>query len=104
MWHMEVPRLEIELELQLLTCAIATATRDLTCVCELHHSSLQCLIPDPLGEARDQTHIIVDTSQIRFCCATMGTPMSSLCILEIKPFLDIDLQIFFPIQYVAFLF
>ena len=25
------------------------------------------------SEARDQSHIIMDTSRIRFCCATTGT-------------------------------
>ena len=38
-WHMEVPRLRVESELQLL--AYATATPDPSCVCDLHHSSWQ---------------------------------------------------------------
>ena len=29
--------------------------------------------PDPLSEARDRTYILMDTSQIRFGCTTMGT-------------------------------
>ena len=37
--HMEVPRLGVKLELQLPTCATATATSDPSCVCDLHHSS-----------------------------------------------------------------
>ena len=41
---------------------------------DLHHSSWQCQIPDPLSEARDQTRILVDSSRICFCCATRGTP------------------------------
>ena len=40
----------------------------------LHHSSQQHWIPSPLSEARDQTHTLMDTSWIRFCCATTGTP------------------------------
>ena len=40
----------------------------------LHHSSQQRWIPDPLNEARDQTRILKDTSQIRFCCTTAGAP------------------------------
>ena len=32
----------------------------------LHHSSQPCQIPDPLSEARDQTHILMDASQIRY--------------------------------------
>ena len=42
-------------------------------VCDLHHSSRQRWIPDPLSEARDQTRVLVVTSQIRVRCATTGT-------------------------------
>ena len=38
-WHMEVPRLGVKSELQLL--AYATATLDLSLVCNLHRSSRQ---------------------------------------------------------------
>ena len=31
-------------------------------------------IPDPLSEARDQTHILMDSSRIHFLCAMQGTP------------------------------
>ena len=41
---------------------------------QLHHSSQQYQILNPLSEARDGTCILMDASQIRFCCATMGTP------------------------------
>ena len=71
---MEAPRLEVELELQLLVYTTATATWDLSHVCDLHHSSQQHQIPDPLSEARDQTHSLMDTNQIHFHCVTMGTP------------------------------
>ena len=37
--YMEVPRLGVSLELQLLDYATATATCDPSCVCNLHHSS-----------------------------------------------------------------
>ena len=37
--HMEVPRLGVELELQLLACSTATATQNLSCICDRHHSS-----------------------------------------------------------------
>ena len=40
----------------------------------LHHSSWQRWIPNPPSKARDQTHILMDTSQIRFCSATLETP------------------------------
>ena len=51
--HMEVPRLGVELELQLLAYTTAKATRDLRRICNLHHSSPQCQILNPLSEARD---------------------------------------------------
>ena len=46
-WHTEVPRLGFKLELQLLACTTATATRDPSCICNLHDSSWQCWIPPP---------------------------------------------------------
>ena len=73
---MEVPRLGIASELQLLAYTTATATWDLSHVCNLHHSSQKHQIPDPLSEARDQTHNLMDTSRIHFCCATAGTPFA----------------------------
>ena len=72
-YHMEVPRLGVESELQLLAYATATSTWDPSRVSNLHHSSLRHQIPNPQIKVSDQTHILMDTSQIRFCCATMGT-------------------------------
>ena len=40
----------------------------------LHHSSQQCRILNPLSGARDQTHILRDSSQVHFHEATTGTP------------------------------
>ena len=51
--HIEVPRLGVESELQLPAYATATATQDPSCVCDLHHSSQQHWILNPLREARD---------------------------------------------------
>ena len=51
--HMEVPRLGVESELQLLAYATATAMPDLSCVCDLYHSSRQCQNLNPLRKARD---------------------------------------------------
>ena len=51
--HMEVPRLGVESELQLPAYSRATATWDLSHVCDLHHSSRQCQILNLLNEARD---------------------------------------------------
>ena len=49
---------------------------DPSCVCDLHHSSQQCRILNPLSEARDWTCVFMDASQIRFYWATKGTPKS----------------------------
>ena len=64
---MEVPRLGGESKLQLLTYATATAMQDLSQVCDLHHSSGQHQILNPLSEATDQTCILVDISQNHYC-------------------------------------
>ena len=71
---MEVPRLEVESELQLLTFAIATETPDPSHVCDLHHSSWQHWNLNPLIEVRDQTSNLDVISWIRFHCTIMGTP------------------------------
>ena len=64
LWHMEVCRLGIQSELQPLVYARATATRDLSHVCHLYHSSQQHQILNPLSEARDQTLVLMDPSQV----------------------------------------
>ena len=71
---MEVPRLGGKSELQLEAYTTATATRDPSCICNLHHSSWQCQILNPLMEARDRTRNLMVPSRIPFCCATVGTP------------------------------
>ena len=60
---MEDPSLEVELELHLPTYTIVTATRDPSHICNTTaHSKARS--SNPLGEARDGTPILVDTSQI----------------------------------------
>ena len=73
---MEAPRLEVESELQRPADARATATWDPRRVRDLHHSSQQRRILNPPGEARNQTCILMNASQIRFHWATTGTPVS----------------------------
>ena len=73
-WHMEVPGLGAKLELQLPAYAKATAMPNPSHVCDLHHSSQQRWILDPLNEARDQTRNLVVPGRIRFVCTMMGTP------------------------------
>ena len=61
--------------------ATATATRDPSRICDLHHSSWQCQILNLLRDARDQTWILMDTSWVHYCWATMGTPRHILNLL-----------------------
>ena len=56
----------VESELHLPAYTTATAVQDLSCICQLHHSSPQGQIVNPLIEARDQTHILMDTSQVGY--------------------------------------
>ena len=78
LWHMEVPRLRVELELQLPAYAPATTMPDLRCIRELRHSSGQRQILNPLSEARDQFCILMDPSQVHFCWATVGTSVPAI--------------------------
>ena len=65
----------VELELQLLAYATATAMPEQSLVCNLHLSSWQCWILNPLSGARDQTLIFMDTSCVCYCWAMTGTPL-----------------------------
>ena len=51
--HMEVPRLGAKSELQLPAYTTTTATQDPSHIFDLHHSSRQRWIPNPLKEDRD---------------------------------------------------
>ena len=84
--HMEVPRLGVTLELSLPAYATATATPDPSHSCKLHHCLWQRWILNPLSEARDRTHVLMDTGWVRYCWAMTGTLftfyfeiVSSLC-------------------------
>ena len=84
---MEVPRLGVELELQLQACATATATRGPSSICDLHHSSGQCRVLNPLSEARDRTHNLMVPSWIHFCYAKRGTPRNVILFdTEVFPY------------------
>ena len=60
--HMEVPRQGVESELQLPAYTTATAMPDLSQICDLPHSSRQHQILNPVSEAREQTHVLMDAS------------------------------------------
>ena len=59
LWHMEVPRLGVKSEPQLLAYATTTATP-----VEATSSTQQRWIPNPLSRARDGTRILMDTSWV----------------------------------------
>ena len=61
---MEVPRLREESKLQLPAEVTATATQNPNLVCDLHYSSWQCWILDPLIKAIDWTCDLVDSSRV----------------------------------------
>ena len=59
-WHVQVPKLGVKLELQLPACTTG---------------SWQSWILEPLSEARDRNYILMDTSRIHFRCGTTGIPL-----------------------------
>ena len=61
---MDVPRLGIESELQLLAYTTVTARQDLSHVCDLHQSSQQHQLLNPLNEARHPNCILMDISRV----------------------------------------
>ena len=68
LWHIEVPRLGVKSELQLpaTATATATATPDPNHACNLHHSSQQHWILNPLCKVRNRTLILMDPSQVGY--------------------------------------
>ena len=61
---MQVPRLGIKLELQLLAYITAITTQDLSRISNLHRSLWQGQILTLLSEARDGICILMDTSRV----------------------------------------
>ena len=80
---MEVPRVGVKLELQLLAYATATAMPDPSQVCDLNHSSRQHRILNSLTKARDRNHILMDANRIHYNWAKMGIPLHSFLKEEI---------------------
>ena len=54
---------------------------DLSCVCDLHPSSWQHQILNPVSKARNGTWVLVDASQIHFRWGITGTPAISFLVL-----------------------
>ena len=61
---MEVPRLGVELEVQLPAYTTATATPYQSRICDLQHSSQERWILKTLSEAKDRTHNLTVPSRI----------------------------------------
>ena len=52
----------------------------------IYHSSQHCRILNPLSEARDRTHVLMNISQIRVCWAATGTPYFQFLPLGVSLF------------------
>ena len=76
-WHIEVPRIGVELKLQLPAYIIATELPDLSHVRNLHHRPQQRWILNPLGKARDWNHILMESSWVQYHWAIMWNPIFS---------------------------
>ena len=72
--HIEFLRLGVKLELQLPAYTTATAGWCPSHVSDLYHSSQQHQILNPLSKARNRTRVLMDTSQVHYLWATVGTP------------------------------
>ena len=81
--HMEVPGLGVKKELQPPAYVTATAMPDPSCIWDLHHSSWQCQILNPLTEARDRTRYLMVPSRICFCYTMTGTPKIFLILVDL---------------------
>ena len=61
---MEIPGWGVKSELQVQAYAIGTAMPDVSCVCDPLHSLQQHWILNLLNKARNQTCILMDTTQV----------------------------------------
>ena len=112
--HMEVPRLGVRIRATAAGYATTIATRDPSCISDLHHSSRQHCFLNPLSQARDWTWVLMDTSWFVNHWATMGTPNalyflwrtefpSSFIFLQPKEILlAFCVQVFWPWDFVSF--
>ena len=63
---MEIPWLGVESDLQLPAYATDTAMPDPSRIWDLHCSSGQHQVLNPVSKARDQTQILRDINQVKF--------------------------------------
>ena len=74
---------------------------DLSRIYELHHSSRQHQMLNPLSEARDRAHIVMDTRWVRFPSTKTETPQDPcLTSSQVMLFLDHTLNIKIPEPFV----
>ena len=93
---MEILRLGVESELHLLACITATAMPDLSRICDLHRSSWQCQILNPLSKARNRTPIFMDTSWILNLLSHNGN--STVFSIFLAAYSQLDMGCQFPDQ------
>uniref|UniRef100_A0A8W4FEA8 Vesicle associated membrane protein 3 n=1 Tax=Sus scrofa TaxID=9823 RepID=A0A8W4FEA8_PIG len=65
--RMEVPGLGVQWELPRPAYTTATAARDPSRICDLHHSSQKPRILNPLSKVRDRTGILMDPCRVLIC-------------------------------------
>ena len=80
---MEVSRRGVVMGLYLPAYTAATAMKDPSLVCDLHHSSRQCRILNPLSEARDRTRVLMDTSQVYYPLSHNKNSQSCIFLIEL---------------------
>ena len=74
--HVEVPRLRVESELNLLAYT-ATATQIWTTPAAYNTAYSSATVCNPLNETRGRTHILRDTSWVHYHRSVTGTPSSN---------------------------
>ena len=75
---MKVPRLGVKLELQVLAYTTATAIPDPRHICNLRCGLRHHWILNSLSEAKDQTHILMDTSRVLNPLSHNGNSLKAL--------------------------
>ena len=86
MWHMEVPSLGVQSELQLLTYATATATQDPShAATSVTYATAHCNVGSLTHWVRSgiNFYILMDSSQVGYHWAMKGTPAITFLMLHI---------------------